>query len=55
MVMKHVMAYIILNYDCKLPDSAKGKRPADFTLIGSHLPNRSARLLFRWRDPEIVE
>lgn len=49
MVIKHLMAYIVLNYDIRLPDSAKGKRPANLQVAGMCLPNRSAKLLFKRR------
>jgi hypothetical protein len=55
MIMKHVIAYIILNYEFKLPDSAKGQRPADLSLMGAHIPNSSARLLFQHKGSEISE
>jgi hypothetical protein len=52
MVMKHLMAYLLLNYDIKLPDSAKGVRPADLNIASVHLPNSSAHVLFRRRNPD---
>ena len=52
MVIKHVMAYLLINYDIKLPDSANGKRPADLQLVGMHLPNKSAKILLKRRSVE---
>jgi hypothetical protein len=49
MVMKHLMAYLLMNYDIKLPDSAKGMRPADLNIASIHIPNTSAHVLFRRR------
>ncbi|KAG8791976.1 hypothetical protein FRC16_000192 [Serendipita sp. 398] len=50
MVVKHLMVYIITKYDVKLPDSAKGKRPADWNFMGSCVPNMTTQLLFKRRD-----
>ena len=50
MLVKHLVVYILLQYDIKLPDSAKGKRPADLYLMGAVVPNTSAKVLFKRRE-----
>ncbi|CAG7850969.1 Ent-kaurene oxidase; AltName: Full=Cytochrome P450 503A1; AltName: Full=Cytochrome P450-4 [Serendipita indica DSM 11827] len=50
MLVKHLVVYILLQYDIKLPDSAKGKRPPNLSIMGSSLPNLSAKVLFRRRE-----
>ncbi|KAG8809005.1 hypothetical protein FRC17_003657 [Serendipita sp. 399] len=50
MVVKHLMVYIITNYDVKLPESGKGKRPADWNVMGACIPNMSTQLLFKPRS-----
>lgn len=49
MIMKHLMAYLILNYDMKLPESAKGKRPVDLCFASVRIPNTTATILFKSR------
>ncbi|KIM23342.1 hypothetical protein M408DRAFT_332370 [Serendipita vermifera MAFF 305830] len=55
MIMKHLMAYLILHYDLKLPDSAKGKRPDDWVVAGACIPNTSARILLRRKQVVATE
>lgn len=50
MLVKHLVVYILLQYDIKLPDSAKGKRPADLRMVGTILPNTRASVLFKRRQ-----
>ena len=45
-----MMAYIVANYDVKLPDEANGVRPADFTFGSATTPNQKAHVLFRRRQ-----
>lgn len=50
MVIKHLLAYLIIHYDIKLEDSAKGKRPQDFPAVDGVFPNRKAKIKMRKRE-----
>ncbi|KIM21870.1 hypothetical protein M408DRAFT_333196 [Serendipita vermifera MAFF 305830] len=54
MIMKHLMAYLILHYDFKLPDSANGQRPADWNLTGACIPNTKANILLRRKEDNTI-
>ena len=43
-----MLAYVILNYDVKLPKAGQA-RPKEFRFAGVQSPNRSAEIMFRKR------
>ena len=47
--LKAMMAYVVLNYDVKLPPEANGVRPQNLEIGPVVIPNQTAHVLFKKR------